>query len=356
MNDSSCVFEVIYNAVTNGTAKLSVSRMCETAGVSRSGYYAWVSAAPTREKREQQDREDFELILWAYNQRGYAKGAKGIYMRLLHREEPVIMNLKKIRRLMKKYNLVCPIRDANPYRQLAKALKTSNVADNLLQREFEQYGPRVVLLTDITYLPYNGTFAYLSAIMDAFTKQILAYVVSESLKMDFVLKTVEILIRDHGISLSQETILHSDQGCHYTSHKFIEILHNKELRQSMSRRGNCWDNAPQESFFGHMKDHIGNKLKSCTEYQQVKMLVDDYMDYYNNERYQWELAKLAPNEYYQFCVTGEYPLKVPNPPPVPVAVKDPKELGAHLAATRGAGMESRDSTLDASASGQPLTK
>ena len=133
-------------------------------------------------------------------------------------------------------------------------------------------------------------------------------------------------------------------------------LHNKELRQSMSRRGNCWDNAPQESFFGHMKDHIGNKLKSCTEYHQAKMLVDDYMDYYNNERYQWELAKLSPNEYYQFCVTGEYPLKVANPPPVPVAAKNPKELGIHLAARGGAGMESRDSTLDASASGQPLTE
>lgn len=64
-----------------------------------------------------------------------------------------------------------------------------------------------------------------------------------------------------------------------------------------------------------MKDHIGNKLKGCTEYHRAKMLVDDYMDYYNNERYQWELAKLSPNEYYQFCVTGEYPLnehKIPS--------------------------------------------
>ena len=356
MNDTSCVFEVIHNAVTNGASKLSVSRMCEIAGVSRSGYYAWRAAAPSREERERQDREDFELILWAYNQRGYAKGAKSIHMRLLHRDEPVIMNLKKIRRLMKKYNLVCSIRSANPYRQLAKALKTSNVADNLLQREFDQYGPRIVLLTDITYLPYNGTFAYLSTILDAFTRQVLAYVISQSLKVDFVLETVEILIREHGVSLSQDTIIHSDQGCHYTSHKFIEILHNKDLRQSMSRRGNCWDNAPQESFFGHMKDHIGDKLKKCTEYLQVKALVDDYMDYYNNERYQWELAKLSPNEYYQFCITGTYPLKVPNPPLVPAATKDPKELGACLKAAKGAGTESRDSTLEAPASGQPLTE
>ena len=91
-------------------------------------------------------------------------------MALLHMDPPVIMNLKKIRRLMDKFNLSCPYRGPNPYRRMAKALKTSNVADNLLQREFEAYGPRIVLLTDITYLPYNGTFAYLSTILDAFTK------------------------------------------------------------------------------------------------------------------------------------------------------------------------------------------
>ena len=298
MNDSSCIFEIIHTAVSEGTSKLSVSRMCEIAGVSRSGYYAWGKAAPIREAQEAQDRKDFELILLAYNQRGYTKGAKGIYMCLLHMEPPVIMNLKKIRRLMAKYNLICPIRKASPYRQMAKALKTSNVAENLLQREFESYGPRMVLLTDITYLPYNGTFAYLSTILDAYTKQILAYVLSDFLMVDFVLETVNILIRDHGISLNKETILHSDQGCHYTSYRFIEILRNKELRQSMSRRGNCWDNAPQESFFGHMKDHISDKLKVCTEYSQVKVVVDDYISYYNNDRYQWHLAKLSPNEFY----------------------------------------------------------
>ena len=89
-------------------------------------------------------------------------------MALLHMEPPVIMNLKKIRRLMDKFNLSFPIRKANPYRRMAKALKTSNAAENLLQREFECCGPRMVLLTDITYLPYNGTFAYLSSILDDF--------------------------------------------------------------------------------------------------------------------------------------------------------------------------------------------
>ncbi|MCD7861808.1 MAG: IS3 family transposase, partial [Oscillospiraceae bacterium] len=191
-----------------------------------------------------------------YNVSTLYKGCRGIYMALIHMDPPVIMNLKKIRRLMDKFNLSCPVRKANPYRRMAKALKISNVAENLLQREFECYGPRVILLTDITYLPYDGRFAYLSTILDAYTKQILSYVLSDSLEVDFVLQTVNKLVLDHGISLTAETIVHSDQGCHYTSYSFINILKDKNLRQSMSRRGNCWDNAPQESFFGHMKDQI----------------------------------------------------------------------------------------------------
>lgn len=182
-----------------------------------------------------------------------------------------------------------------------------NYSANLVQREFRDHGKRKILLTDITYLPYNGTFAYLSTILDAFTKQILSYVISDSLKIDFVLLTVEKLVTDHGISLSAETILHSDQGAHYTSHKFIEIVSNAELRQSMSRRGNCWDNAPQESFFGHMKDEID--ITNCTTFEEVKTIIDDWIDYYNNERYQWQLEKLTPNEYYNYITTGIYPIK-----------------------------------------------
>ena len=185
MNDSSCIFEIIYNTMQQSHNTMSIKTLCAMAGVSRSGYYAWLNAAPARAQREQQDREDFEQILTAYKMHGYSKGAKGIYMALLHMDPPVVMNLKKIRRLMNKFNLSCPYRGPNPYRRMAKALKTSSVADNLLQREFEAYGPRIVLLTDITYLPYNGTFAYLSTVLDAFTKQILSYVLSPSLEVDF---------------------------------------------------------------------------------------------------------------------------------------------------------------------------
>ena len=327
MGRSAPLFEIIYDTAQKNDNDLSIELLCEIAGVSRSGYYAWVKAIPERARREQEDREDFKLILIAYRKRGYSKGARGIYMCLLHMDPPIIMNLKKIRRLMKKYNLMCPIRKANPYRQMQKAIKTSNYADNLLQREFEKYGPRMVLLTDITYIPYNGIFAYLSTILDAYTKQILAYVLSESLEVNFVKETVEILVRDHGVSLHKETIIHSDQGSHYTSVKFIEIVENSELRRSMSRRGNCWDNAPQESFFGHMKDHLLPRIEGATRFSQIQAAVDDYMDYYNNEYYLWNLAYLSPNEYYEFVTTGVYPLDIPNPPKPPVIEKLAEELG-----------------------------
>ena len=327
MNEPFCIYEIIDKTLKQKNNTISVVRLCDMAGVSRSGYYAWVKAAPARQAREEQDQKDFDLILQAYKMRSYSKGAKGIYMALQHMDPPVTMNLKKIRRLMKKYNLFCPIRKANPYRRAQNSLKTNNVAENLLNREFQAYGPRIVLLTDITYLPYNGTFAYLSTILDAYTKQILAYAISDSLKVDFVLDTINQLVREHGIDLHAETIIHSDQGCHYTSYSFIELMSSSKLRRSMSRKGNCWDNAPQESFFGHMKDHISENLSACTCFEQVKAIVDDYIDYYNNEKYQWNLAKLSPNEFYQFVTTGEYPLKIPNPPEVPEVKKLPSELG-----------------------------
>ena len=115
MDQSSCVFEIIDETLKNGENRLSVSSACETGGVSRSGYYAWVKAKQSDRPREEQDRRDFELILAAFKRRGFIKKELGsIYMELIHQDPPVIMNIKKIRRLMKKFHLICPIRKANP--------------------------------------------------------------------------------------------------------------------------------------------------------------------------------------------------------------------------------------------------
>ena len=301
-------YEIISAAVHKSNNCLSIARLCELAGVSRSGYYAWEAAAPVRERREDTDRRDFEEILNAYKYRGYAKGARGIHMRLLH--TGTRMNLKKIRRLMKKYGLKCPYRGPNPYRQMAKALKTNTVFPNVVNREFTKNGVRKVLLTDITYIFYDGGVSYLSTILDAYTHEILAYELSTNLMVEFVLKTVEALIEAHGSTLDNTTIVHSDQGCHYTSKAFIQKLKDSEFVQSMSRKGNCWDNAPQESFFGHMKDEVRYEIAQMKTFDEVKVKIDDWTDYYNNDRYQWDLAKLSPKEFYQYATTGVYPLAV----------------------------------------------
>ena len=299
-------FEIIKSAADRGNNLLSINKMCSIAGVSRSGYYNWLNNAIKRAEREDCDKADFELVLEAYRFRGYKKGARSIYMRLLHQD--IVMNIKKIRRLMKKYGLKCPIRGANPYRRLAKAIKTSNAAPNIVGRDFFSHGARKVLLTDITYLFHKGGVCYLSTILDAFTREVLAYELSDNLRVSFVLQTVDEMIAKHGCTLDNTTIVHSDQGCHYTSLAFIEKLKTCGLTQSMSRKGNCWDNAPQESFFGHMKDEIKAEITECDAFVQVKAIIDDWMDYYNNDRYQWDLVKLSPREYYEYVTTGIYPL------------------------------------------------
>ena len=304
-------FAIIREATRRDDNLLKISTMCRIANVSRSGYYNWCASEAIRQAREEADRRDFDLILEAYRFRGYDKGARGIHMRLLH-QPGIIMNVKKIRRLMRKFDLHCQIRKANPYRRMAKALATSNVAPNLVDRRFRQ-APRKVLLTDIPYLFFRNGRCYLSTILDAFTHEVLAWQVSLSLKVDFVLDTVNQLIREHSCSLDDEVIIHSDQGCHYTSYAFIQKLEDAAFVQSMSRRGNCWDNAPQESFYGHMKDELADKMALWETFDDARSDVDDWFDYYNNDRYQWQLAKLSPRQYYRYVTTGEYPL--PGDPP-----------------------------------------
>ena len=299
-------YAMIRAATQQDNNLLSISEMCRIAGVSRSGYYSWRAQEHSRNAREAADKRDFERILEAYRHRGYDKGVRSIHMRLLHKPG-IIMNVKKIRRLMRKYGLFCPIRKPNPYRRMAKAMATSHVAKNVVARDFRR-APRKVLLTDITYLNFRDGKCYLSTILDACTHEVLAYRVSRSLKVDFVIETLDAMVAGHGCTLDDETIVHSDQGCHYTSRAFIEKLKDFELIQSMSRRGNCWDNSPQESFFGHMKDEISKLLTVCETFEDVVARVDDWMDYYNNDRGQWDLKKLTPSEYCGYLSTGVYPL------------------------------------------------
>ena len=271
--------------------------MCNISGVSRSGYYKYFSstAVKKRNANEVRDLESKENILKAYNFKNRKKGAKQIKM-TLENQFGINYNLKRIRRIMKKYNIICPHRKANPYRRMMKATKEHTVLPNLLNRHFKQNIPGKVLLTDISYLFFkNGQKAYLSTILDASTNEVLSYNISKSLKIDILTTTIDKLIKNNKEILREDSFIHSDQGAHYTSPIFQKIVKKNGLGQSMSRRGNCWDNAPQEAIFGHLKDEVN--IQSCETFDELALEIDNYIEYYNNFRYQWNLKKMTPVQY-----------------------------------------------------------
>ena len=149
------------------------------------------------------------------------------------------------------------------------------------------------LCTDITYLYYGKCEkAYLSAVKDISTGEIIAYKVAKHITMSLVLDTVEIL--KNKINLNN-VLLHSDQGFHYTKPEYRKMLKDSNVIQSMSRKGNCIDNAPMESFFGHLKDEVD--YRNCKTFEELVEKIDEYMYYYNNERYQWGRDKMTTAQY-----------------------------------------------------------
>jgi len=213
----------------------------------------------------------------------------------LREEEKIVMNHKKIIRIMKKYNLICKIRRRNPYKAIMKKTKEHRTFGNKLNREFNQLSPYQFFSTDISYFFYKGGLAYLSVIKDIASKEIVAWELSRHIDMRLVLNTVKDMKQNKNIKSFENILIHSDQGFHYTNPTYINIVKNLGMIQSMSRKGNCIDNAPIESFFGHMKDDID--YQDCKSFEELKETISNYMGYYNNARYQWNLKKMTPVQY-----------------------------------------------------------
>jgi len=268
--------------------------LCAVAEVSRSGYYAWLQNTEKHAIRENNDYEDYLFLKCIYDAFKGKIGYRGLYMKVCELlENP--MNPKKIRRLMRKYNFFAKVRRANPYKNIAKATQEHKTLPNLLNREFTQDEPGKVFLTDITYLKYRGKKVYLSCVKDAASREIVAYELSKTLKMSIVYNTLMKLVEKLDGNVHPEAMIHSDQGFHYTHPEFQKRVKQMNLKQSMSRRGNCIDNAPMESFFGHMKDELD--YKEVHTFEELKQLVDRYMIFYNESRRQWNLNKMTPVEY-----------------------------------------------------------
>ena len=264
--------------------------MCTIAQVSRSGYYRQLKNLDKKPK----DYDDYLLIKEAFEQGRSKYGWRTIQMKLKS-DKNISMNHKKIIRIKNKYNLITKIRRKNPYKAIMKKSKEHRTFENILNRNFQPANPRQVFCTDITYLPFNNRIAYLSAVKDIASREVVAWNLSQHLQMDIVFNTIENLKNNQSIASLKNILIHSDQGFHYTSPEYISKVKELEMTQSMSRKGNCIDNAPIESFFGHFKDEVD--YRSCQTFEELYALTAEYINYYNNERYQWELKKMTPVQY-----------------------------------------------------------
>ena len=202
-----------------------------------------------------------------------------------------VMNHKKIQRIMRKYDLVAKVRKKNPYKQMMKKSLEHRIFPNKLKREFHQLVPSKVFCTDITYIPFQCRFAYLSVIKDVASGEVMAWNVSMCMEMSLVTGTIEKLKLDS----YENVMIHSDQGFHYTNLVYINLIKELNMIQSMSGKGKCIDNAPIESFFGHLKDELD--YQSCQSFEELRFKIDEYMRYYNYERKQWTRNKMTPVEY-----------------------------------------------------------
>jgi putative transposase len=213
---------------------------------------------------------------------------------MIRNHETSIVNHKKIDRIKKEYGLFTRIRRKNPYKHFPVAENAK--VPNLLERQFVTPIPNQIYSTDMTYLFYGSSQkAYLSATKDLATNEIISYRLMRKPAVSQFAEEFDCLLKNLTPEERSSLMMHSDQGFQYTHTRFRELLSSYGVTQSMSRRGNCLDNAPIESFFGHFKDLLN--LKGCKTYEELEQEINWTMNYYNFERPQAALNKKPPAVY-----------------------------------------------------------
>ena len=251
--------------------------MCQFFGVSRAAYYAWL-------KRLDQPDPDEERLGWV--QEAYEKSHRTYgYRRIaiwLHKQKGIRLNHKTVLRLMNKLNICSVARRRKIFRKMAKA-DIYHDYDNILNQEFLASQPNQKWVTDITYIATRGGWAYLSTIQDLFDGFIVSHRLGRENSLSLVLHTLKQAKQKE--PLTQGLLLHSDHGYQYASHDYARLTQDYSITPSMSRRGNSWDNAPMESFFGHLKEEA-LKPYPIPSFEEAKQMIDDYIHFYNYERIQ----------------------------------------------------------------------
>ena len=253
-----------------------VSVMCRFFGVSRSGYYDFVHRLAEPEKdaslaeliRQQQKRS---YCTYGYRRMQMALAAKGIYR-----------NPKTVLRVMKKYSLLSEIRRRRRWVNMGQQLHRY---ENLLNRQFQSDRPNHKWVTDISYIHTNQGVLYLSMIRDLYDNSIVAYKTGTEQTINLVLDTIRLAMRKEKKRVAAELQLHSDQGFQYTSQAYFKLTQKYGITPSMSRRGNCYDNAMAENFFSILKTECIYRHKPAS-FKEANDMIDRYIHFYNHERIQ----------------------------------------------------------------------
>lgn len=259
--------------------------MCEFFGVSRAAYYKWM-------KRLDGGDPDEERMQWV--QEAYEKSYRIYgYRRItvwLQKQKGLRFNHKAVLRLMNKLNIRSIARKRKVF-QRAKA-QIYHYYDNLLHQEFRASQPNQKWVTDVTYVATRTGWVYLSTIQDLFDGFIVSHQLARVNSLELVLDTLKQARQNE--QLTHGLILHSDRGYQYTSHAYAALLQDYAIIPSMSRPGNCWDNAPMENFFSHLKEEA-LRQHSIPSFTEAKHIVDDYIHFYNYQRIQLK-TKQTPFE------------------------------------------------------------
>ena len=253
-----------------------VSTMCRFFGVSRSGYYDYI-------KRMDQPAHDTALAAIIREQQDKCDKTYG-YRRMwkwLKKVKKIHKNPKTILRIMKKYELLSEIRRRRKWRQMGQQL---HKYENLLNREFQADRPNHKRVTDISYIHTGQGVLYLSVIRDLFDNSIVAHKTGTTQTVNLVLDTIRLAMQKEK-KVAAELQLHSDQGSQYTSQAYFDLTKEYGIIPSMSRRGNCYDNAMAENFFSILKTECIYRHQPAT-FKDARTLIDNYIYFYNNQRIQ----------------------------------------------------------------------
>ena len=256
----------------------SIMKMAKVLGVSRSGYYAWLSREPSL--REKTDRELLRLIIQIFEDNFGRYGSPRIWRELVD-DLNLSISRKRVERLMRTQGLRA--------KRKRKGVKTTDsrhdlpVAENLLNREFTAFGPGEKWVSDITYLMTAGGFVYLTVILDLWDRKVIGWNIAEDLRAQNLCKALHMAILNRPVH--KDLLFHSDRGIQYCCELFRRTLKSycPDARQSMSRKGNCWDNACAESFFKTLKWEL-DILDGKHSKKEVKTGVFEYIEIYYNRR------------------------------------------------------------------------